>query len=76
MRRTSYLANRAPHCALRMQCPHKMLQGRKPDRRHPRVIGAKVFVNTNESTQKLSPEAVGGRLVSYGGKSSKCYRVY
>ncbi|CAN0019506.1 unnamed protein product, partial [Sphacelaria rigidula] len=75
MLRTSYLAYGAPHSALRMQCPHKMLQGRKPDQRHPRVIEAKAFVRTNKGTKKLSPEPVGGRLVEYGN-NSKCYRVY
>ncbi|CAM9753172.1 unnamed protein product, partial [Sphacelaria rigidula] len=75
MLRTSYLANRALHSALSMQYPHKMLQGRKSDRRHPRVIGAKAFVHTNGGTHKLSPEAVGGQWVRYGN-NSKRYRVY
>ncbi|CAM9991836.1 unnamed protein product, partial [Sphacelaria rigidula] len=71
MLRTSYLANKALHSGLRIQCPDKMLQGRKPDRAYPQVIEAKAFVHTNGGTQILSSEPVGGRLVNRGAKNSQ-----
>ena len=71
----AYVGNRAPHSALNMQSPYKMLKGTEPDLRILRVIGARAFVHIERRTKKLAPKAVEGRLVGYSS-NSKSYRVY
>ena len=71
----AYVGNRAPHSALNMQSPYKMLEGTEPDLRILRVIGARVFVYIERRTKKLALKAVEGRLVGYRS-NSKSYRVY
>ena len=70
-----YVGNRAPHSALNMQSPYKMLKGTEPDLRILRVIGARAFVHIGRRTKKLALKAVEGRLVRYSS-NSKSYRVY
>ena len=71
----AFLGNRAPHSAIGMQSPHKMLKGAEPDLRLLRVIGARAFVHIETHTKKLELKAVEGRLVGYSN-DSKSYRVY
>ena len=59
----AYVGNRAPHSALNMQSPYKMLKGTEPDLRILRVIGARAFVHIERRTKKLALKAVEGRLV-------------
>ncbi|CAN0542042.1 unnamed protein product, partial [Laminaria digitata] len=41
----AFLGNRAPHSAIGMQSPYKMLHGTEPDLRLLRVIGSRAFVH-------------------------------
>ena len=71
----AYVGNRAPHSALNMQSPYKMLTGTEPDVRILRVIEARAFVHIERRTKKPALKAVEGRLVGYSS-SSKSYCVY
>ena len=70
----AFLGNRAPHSAIGMQSPFKMLNGADPDLRLLRVIGARAFVHIETHTKTLELKAVEGRLVGYSN-DSKSYRV-
>ena len=48
----AFLGNRAPHAAIDMQSPYKMLNGTEPDLRRLRVIGARAFVHIETHTKK------------------------
>ena len=72
---TAFLGNRAPHSAIVMQSPYKLLRGTEPDLRLLRVIGARAFVHIEMHSQKLELKTVEGRLVGYSN-NSKSYRVY
>ena len=41
----AFLGNRAPHSAIGIQSPYKLLHGTEPDLRLLRVIGARAFVH-------------------------------
>ena len=71
----AFLGNRAPHSAIGMQSPYKMLHGTEPDLRLLRVIGARAFVHIETFSKKLELKVVEGRLVGYRN-NSKSYRVY
>ena len=71
----AYVGSTAPHSAVNMQSPYKMLKGTEPDLRILCVIGARAFVHIERCTQKLALKAVEGRLVGYSS-NSKSYRVY
>ena len=71
----AFLGNRAPHSAIGMQSPYKMLHGTEPDLRLLRVIGARAFVYIETYSKKLELKAVEERLVWYNN-DSKSYRVY
>ena len=71
----AFWGNRAPHSAIGMQSPYKMLNGTEPDLRLLRVIGARAFVHIETYTKKLELKAVEGRLVGYSN-NSKSYRVF
>ena len=71
----AYVRNRAPHSALNMQSPYKMVKGTDTDIRILRVIGARAFVYIERRTKNLPLEAVEGWLVGYSS-NSKSYRVY
>ena len=70
----TYLKNRTPHKALKMETPFKMLHGEKADLSHIRVIGARTFVNT-KSSKKLDAAAWEGKVCGYS-EGSKTYRVW
>ena len=69
----AFLGSRAPHSAIGMQSPYKMLHGTEPDLRLLRVIGARAFVHIDTYSKKLELKAVEGRLVGYSN-NSKSYR--
>ena len=71
----AFLGNSAPHPAIGMQSPYKLLHGTEPDLRLLRVIGARAFAHTETYSKKLELKAVEGRLVGYSN-NSKSYRVY
>ena len=75
MSTAAFLGNRAPHSAIGIQSPYKMLHGTEPDLRLIRVIGARAFVHIETYSKKLELKAVEGRLVGYSN-NSKSYRVY
>lgn len=52
------MSNRAPHPAIGMQTPYKMLHGTKPGLMLLRVIYARVFVHIETHTTKLEIKAV------------------
>ena len=54
----AYVGNRAPHFALNMQSPYKMMKGTESDLRILRVIGASAFVHIERRTKKLALKAV------------------
>ena len=41
----AFLGNRAPHSAIGVQSPYKMLHGTEPDLRFVRVVGARTFLH-------------------------------
>ena len=47
----AFLGNRAPHSAIGMQSPYKLLHGTGPDLRLLRVIGARAFVHIERHSQ-------------------------
>ena len=55
----AYVRNRAPHSALNMQSPYKMLKGTEPDLRILRVIGAMAFCAHRETYQKARAQGSG-----------------
>ena len=71
----AFLGNRAPHSAVGMQSPYKMLHGTEPDLRLLQVNGARAFVHIETYSKNLELKAVEGRLVGYSN-NSKSYRVY
>ena len=71
----AFLINTAPHSAIGMQSPYKMLHGTEPDLRLLQVNGARAFVHIETYSKNLELKAVEGRLVGYSN-NSKSYRVY
>ena len=71
----AHVGTRAPHSALNMQSPFKILKGKEPDLRILRVSGARALVHIERRTKKLALKAVEGRLVGYSSNSKSC-RVY
>lgn len=71
----AFLGNRAPHTAIRMQSPYKILHRTEPGLRLLRVIGARAFSHVKTYIKKLELKAVEGRLVGYSN-NSKNYCVY
>ena len=71
----AFLGSRAPHSAIGMQSPYKMLHGTEPDLKLLRVIDARAFVHIETYSKKLELNAVEGRLVGYNN-NSKSFRVY
>ena len=59
----AFLGNRAPHSAIGMQSPYKLLHGTEPDLRLVRVTGTRAFVHIERHSQKLELKAVEGRLI-------------
>ena len=56
----AFLGNRAPHSAIGMQSPYKMLHRTEPDLTLLRVIGARTFVHVETYSIKLELKAVEG----------------
>ena len=54
----AFLGNTAPHSAIDMQSPYKMLHGTEPDLRLLRVIGARAFVHIKTYSKNLELKAV------------------
>ena len=52
MMTASYLCNRIPHSALKLETPYKMLYGKDADLSHFRIMEARAFVHTKD-TNKL-----------------------
>ena len=71
----AFLGNRAPHSAIDMRSPYKMLYGTESDLRLLRVIGAQAFVRIETYSKKLQLKVVEGRLVGHSN-NSKSYRTY
>ena len=65
----AFLGNRAPHSAIGMQSPYKVLHGTEPDLRFLRVIGAQAFVHIETYSKNLELKAVEGQLVGYRNNS-------
>ena len=70
------LGHRAPHSAISMQAPFKMLNGTEPDLRLLRDIGARASVRIKTYTKKLELNAVERRLVGYSNTSKTLPRLY
>ena len=70
----AFLVNRAPHSAIDIQSPYKIIHRTEPDLRLLRVIGARAFVHIETYSKKLELKAVEGRLVGYSN-NNKIYRV-
>ena len=66
----AFLGNRAPHSAIGMQSPYKMLHGTEPDLKLLRVIGARAFVHIETCSKHLEFKAVEGRQVGYSNSKS------
>ena len=71
----AFLVNRAPHSAIDIQSPYKIIHRTEPDLRLLRVIGARAFVHIEAYSKTFELKAVEGRLVGYSN-NSKGYRVY
>ena len=71
----AFLGNRAPHSAIGMQSPYRLLHGTEADLRLLRVVGARASVHIEKHSQNLELKAVEGRLVGYSN-NSKSYRIY
>ena len=70
-----FLGKKAPHSAIGMLSPYKVLHGTELDLRLLRVVGARAFVHIEKPSPTLDVKAVEGRLVGYTN-NSKSYRVY
>ena len=51
MMTASYLCDRIPHSAHKMETPHKMLYGKDADFSHLRIIGERALVRINDGTK-------------------------
>ena len=71
----AFLGNRAPHAAIGMQSPYKMLHGTEPGLRLLRVIGARAFVHNETYSKTFELKGVEGRLVGCSN-NSKVHRMY
>ena len=69
----AFLGNRAPHSAIGMQYPYKMLHGTEPNLRLLRVIGARAFAHIETYSKNLELKAVEELVGS--GNNSKSDRV-
>ena len=69
----AFLGNRAPHSAIGMQSPYKMLHGTEPNLRLLRVIGARAFAHIETYSKNLELKAVEELVGS--GNNSKSDRV-
>ena len=70
----TYLKNRTPHKALKMETPFKMLHGEEADLPHLCVMGASTFVHIKDS-KKLDAAVWEGKVCGYS-EESKFYRVW
>lgn len=57
MQTATYLANRAPHAALKNVTPHKDFHNKEANIEHVRVIGMRAFVRIERYKTKLDPHA-------------------
>ena len=72
---TSYLCNRVPHSALKMETPYKVLYGKEADLSHLKIIGSRVFVHIKDST-KLGHTSWEGMVCGFSENESNSYRVW
>lgn len=71
-----YLRNGCLTKILNIKTPFEMLTGKRPDVRHLRRFGTKVyFLNSSPNKDKLKPKGVEGIFVGYS-TTAKAYRVY
>ena len=72
---TTYLCNRVPHSALKMETPYKVLYGKKADLSHLKIIGSRAFVHIKDST-KLGHTSWEGMVCGFSENESNSYRVW
>ena len=72
---TTYLCNRVPHSALKMETPYKVLYGKEADLSHPKIIGSRAFVHIKDST-KLGHTSWEGMVRGFSENESNSYRVW
>ena len=72
---TTYLCNRVPHSALKMETSYKVLYGKEADLSHLKVIGSRAFVHIKDST-KLGHTSWEGMVCGFSENESNSYRVW
>ena len=72
---TTYLCNRVPHSALKMETPYKVLYGKEADLSHRKIIGSRAFVHIKDST-KLGHTSWEGMVCGFSENESNSYRVW
>ena len=72
---TTYLCNRVPHSALKMETPYKVLYGKEADLSHLKIIGSRAFVHIKDST-KLGHTSWEGMVCGFSENESNSYRVW
>jgi hypothetical protein len=72
----NYLRNRCPSKSLNGKTPYEMWTGKKPNLKHLRIFGFKVFcLNRSPGKGKLACRSKEGMLVGYS-EESKSYRIW
>jgi hypothetical protein len=72
----NYLRNRCPSKSLNGKTPYEMWTGKKPNLKHLRIFGSKVFcLNRSPGKGKLTCRSKEGILVGYS-EESKAYRIW
>ena len=72
---TTYLCNRVPHSALKMETPYKVFYGKEADLSHLKIIGSRAFVHIKDST-KLGHTSWEGMVCGFSENESNSYRVW
>ena len=72
---TTYLCNRVPHSALKMETPYKVLYGKEADLSHLKIIGSRAFVHIKDST-KLGHTSWEGMVCGFSENESNSYHVW
>ena len=74
MMAASYICNRIPHSALKMDTPYKKLYEKNANLSHLKIIGARAFVHT-KNPNKLGPMSWEGRVCDFGETERNFYRI-
>ncbi|CAM9689341.1 unnamed protein product, partial [Ascophyllum nodosum] len=72
---TTYLCNRVPHSALKMETSYKVLYGKEADLSHLKIIGSRAFVHIKDST-KLGHTSWEGMVCGFSENESNSYRAW